>query len=82
MFQIYKSIPNDKEWETRYVILLWLSLIVMNPFDLSIVDSYAKTGQTLAEKMVEEGTNCLGEPGKVRDGAAVFLARMLTRYIR
>jgi hypothetical protein len=39
LFQIYLSIPRDSEWETRYIVLLWLSLIVMNPFDLSIIDS-------------------------------------------
>jgi hypothetical protein len=84
LFQIYSSIPKDEEWETRYIILLWLSLIVMNPFDLSIVDSsqrqsVASSSSTLADKMITEARNCLNDAGKVRDGAAVFLARILTR---
>lgn len=34
--------PQDYTgWETRYVLLIWLSLICMIPFDLKTVDSLA-----------------------------------------
>ncbi|KAL0480492.1 tubulin-specific chaperone D [Acrasis kona] len=74
LFSIYLSIPETEEWETRYIVLLWLSLIIMNPFDISIVDSSSiqKTDQNkkerLADQMINEAKKCLSEPGKVREG--------------
>lgn len=35
---------HPEEWETRFILLIWLSLIVINPFDLSIVDSSSEKG--------------------------------------
>jgi hypothetical protein len=33
--------PNDKaNWQTRYVLLLWLSIIVLIPFHMSRLDSF------------------------------------------
>ncbi|KAI9585972.1 tubulin-specific chaperone D [Glossina fuscipes] len=29
-----------KNWETRYVLLLWLSILVLNPFHMSRLDAY------------------------------------------
>lgn len=34
---------------------------------------------TLADKMIEEACKCINDAGKIRDGASVFLARILTR---
>ncbi|CAG8463919.1 114_t:CDS:10 [Diversispora eburnea] len=57
--------PKDYTgWETRYVLLIWLSLICMIPFDLKTVDSLANDTE--------------GKKAK-RDGAAVLLSRLLTR---
>ncbi|KAH8392467.1 hypothetical protein KR215_009267 [Drosophila sulfurigaster] len=30
-------------WETRYVLLLWMSILVLNPFHMSRLDAYATT---------------------------------------
>ena len=65
-------------WETRYVLLLWLSILVMVPFGLNTVDS-ATSGSNLIERIVDVCKKCLGEAAKTRDAAAYLLARLLTR---
>lgn len=66
-------------WETRYVLLLWLSLIVRIPFDLQRLDSHVYDGKTLVQFIVEMGQSFLTSTGKERDAAAELLARLLTR---
>lgn len=36
---------SSQTWETRYVLLLWLSILVIVPFDLSTIDSMLSSGQ-------------------------------------
>ncbi|KAI8125318.1 Tubulin-specific chaperone D [Lucilia cuprina] len=37
-----KQKPKEfKHWETRYMLLLWMSILVLNPFHLSRLDAYA-----------------------------------------
>lgn len=39
-----KQNPKEfKHWETRYMLLLWMSILVLNPFHLSRLDAYATT---------------------------------------
>lgn len=34
--------PNDKEtWRSRFVLLLWLSIVVIIPFHMSRLDGFA-----------------------------------------
>lgn len=36
-----KQDPKEfKQWETRYMLLLWLSILVLNPFHMSRLDAY------------------------------------------
>ena len=69
---------DAETWETRYVLLLWLSILVMVPFGLSTVDSRTG-GNNLIERIIELCKKCLGEAAKTRDAAAYLLARLLTR---
>jgi tubulin-specific chaperone D len=66
-------------WETRYILLLWLSLIIMIPFDLKIIDSAAAGQKSLVETVLEQGKMYLCVPGKESEGAAIMLSRLLTR---
>ena len=82
-------------WETRYVLLLWLSILVIVPFDLRTVDSSlsdlaptstmdaeADDGEphsALIDSIISAGKVYLKDPGAVRDAAAVCLSRLLTR---
>ena len=40
-------------WETRYVGMLWMSLICMIPFDLKRIDSAVGTGKVRADQDVD-----------------------------
>ena len=72
-------------WETRYVLLLWLSMLVMVPFDLTTIDStlgndnYRNEDEGLIQGMVSLCKHYLGDPGPTRDAAAVCLSKLLTR---
>lgn len=56
---------GDATWETRYILLLWLSLVVMLPFPLPTLDHIA--------------LRYLPESSKERDGAVALLATYYSR---
>lgn len=66
-------------WETRYVGLLWLSMLVLVPFDLKSIDSRLGKGTTLVESIITICKQYLKDAGPTREAAAVCLARLLTR---
>ncbi|KAJ3091882.1 hypothetical protein HK102_012932 [Quaeritorhiza haematococci] len=68
-------------WETRYVLLLWLSLICRIPFDLRIVDSGTGSDEsvTIVDRIMSMCKSFLSSAGKEHEGAALLLARLLTR---
>jgi tubulin-specific chaperone D len=74
------------QWQLRYIALLWLSLIVMLPFDLALFDedvalsggNRASTGQKVQSLAFEY----LGRSGLEREAAAILLSKLYTRYKR
>lgn len=76
-------------WETRYGLLLWLSMLVRVPFDLNTADSTlagdagednaADSRRGLVSSVISTCQQYLSDPGAVRDAAAVCLSRLLTR---
>ena len=72
-------------WEARRVVMLWLSVLVLIPFDLATVDSGSAgvaapaAGGALASRLGGAASRCLAQPGGVRETAAVLLGRLLTR---
>jgi hypothetical protein len=72
-------------WETRYILLLWMSMLVMVPFDLTTIDSSSEEdGATggyggLIEGIIGLCKHYLGDPGPTRDAASVCLSKLLTR---
>ncbi|CAJ0628721.1 15288_t:CDS:10 [Entrophospora sp. SA101] len=81
-FMLLQDPKDYNGWETRYVLLIWLSLISMIPFDLKTVDSRTSTGSDkipLVENMIRLSKFYLEATGKERDGAAILLSRLLTR---
>lgn len=81
-------------WEQRYVVLLWLSHLMLAPFDLSTVSSVdledisATTVPGLAlpdglpgitSRVIPLAIKYLASPGKERDGAKALLVRMAMR---
>ncbi|XP_054742594.1 tubulin-specific chaperone D [Anastrepha obliqua] len=48
--------PNEyNHWETRYVLLLWMSILVLNPFHMSRLDAY-----TTSKSESNTAGNCVG----------------------
>eukprot|EP00884_Botryococcus_braunii_P022550 jgi/Botrbrau1/897/Bobra.0167s0018.1 len=77
---------EPRQWEAQCVLLLWLSQLVLIPFDLAIVDSSladapACDGGTppLVAQLIAMCQEHLRSPGSAREMAARVLGRLLTR---
>uniref|UniRef100_T1JFE7 Tubulin-specific chaperone D n=1 Tax=Strigamia maritima TaxID=126957 RepID=T1JFE7_STRMM len=76
---------SDKnKWETQYILLLWLSIIIIIPFHLSRLDSmpigdgYQK--KPLAERVMAEGLKYLSVGSETLQNAAAYLiCKFVTR---
>ena len=62
LFKKYQEIKTE-EWETRYILLLWLSLIIRNPFPLESI-----SGKEFIQNLLETNIKGLSEFGKVQEG--------------
>ncbi|XP_072259692.1 tubulin-specific chaperone D [Pyxicephalus adspersus] len=77
--------PADPEtWETRYMLLLWLSMACLIPFDLSRLDGNLSTEegqkrQSTMDAILEVAKSYLVVSDKARDGAAVLVSKFITR---
>jgi tubulin-specific chaperone D len=71
-------------WQTRYSLLLWLSMLAHVPFDICSIDSTVfhtegSSESTLVGAILEESKGYLSDPGPTRDAAAVCLYSLLKR---
>ena len=76
-------------WDTKYVILLWLSIIILVPFDLESIDSKAiqicgigiedAKSKDLFYNLVELGKLYLKSSSRMREAAAILLSKFFTR---
>jgi len=80
------SLPPEGhvDWQVRYVILLWLSILIMIPFDLKTVDSTlaedpSRKDVPLVDRAVELCKSFLSGPSRTKEAAAVMLSRLLNR---
>jgi len=70
--------PSDyATWETRFSLLVWLSMLVLIPFDLETVDS--SSSRSMVETVTSLCKDYLSAPGPTRKAAASCIARLLTR---
>ena len=79
------QLPNGlvhefSQWALRYVILLWLYLICMIPFDLVQFDEAESIGSTAAA-IESIAMAYLGRAGLEREAAVLLLSRLYTRYV-
>ncbi|KAG7398260.1 hypothetical protein PHYBOEH_011433 [Phytophthora boehmeriae] len=77
---------DHSAWETRYVLLLWLSMLCLVPFDLHTIDSSSSaavenaTGTiSIVSNIVTLCKDYLSDPGATQVAAAVCLSRLLSR---
>ncbi len=68
---------DSSTWENRYVLLLWLSMLVLVPFDIGTIDSSATS--TLTSTVVHLCRGYLSDAALTREAAAVCLGSLLTR---
>ncbi|KAI9032334.1 armadillo-type protein [Hyaloraphidium curvatum] len=76
-----------RPWASRFVVLLWLSLVVMVPFDLRTIDSSAaltvegdEGRPGLLRQIIESCKNMFAQAtGKDGEAAGILLARLLGR---
>ncbi|NXF07394.1 TBCD protein, partial [Smithornis capensis] len=77
--------PRDPEtWETRYMLLLWLSMICLIPFDLArfdgnLVSEEGKARQPTMDRILEIAKCYLVVSDKARDAAAVLVSKFIVR---
>ncbi|NWX27676.1 TBCD protein, partial [Notiomystis cincta] len=80
-----KQNPRDPEtWETRYMLLLWLSMICLIPFDLARFDSNlvsmeGQARQPTMDRILEIAKCYLVVSDKARDAAAVLVSKFIVR---
>lgn len=81
-------------WEQRYIVVLWLSHLLLAPFDLATISStefedskvpdipnlsLADTLPGITKRIIPLGVKYLASPGKERDAAKALLVRMAMR---
>ncbi|NXX93130.1 TBCD protein, partial [Centropus bengalensis] len=76
--------PKDSEtWETRYMLLLWLSMICLIPFDLARFDgNISEEGQArmpTMDRILQIAKCYLVVSDKARDAAAVLVSKFIVR---
>ncbi|KAK2528589.1 hypothetical protein Q9233_007560 [Columba guinea] len=85
LYMLGEQNPKDSEtWETRYMLLLWLSMICLIPFDLARFDGnlISEEGQTCMPTMdhILQIAKCyLVVSDKARDAAAVLVSKFIVR---
>ena len=72
------QVPGEDHWETRYVLLLWMSMLVLIPFDMARFDS-GQEKLPLMERILNVIKRYLGVTSRCQDAAAFLASRFLTR---
>uniref|UniRef100_M4AEN6 Tubulin-specific chaperone D n=1 Tax=Xiphophorus maculatus TaxID=8083 RepID=M4AEN6_XIPMA len=82
---ISRQDPKDlKTWETRYMLLLWLSMTCLIPFDLSRLDGHLESEgvrikEPVMERILAVAKTYLLAMGSPRDAAPVLVSKFMTR---
>uniref|UniRef100_A0A669EWW7 Tubulin-specific chaperone D n=1 Tax=Oreochromis niloticus TaxID=8128 RepID=A0A669EWW7_ORENI len=77
--------PSDSEtWETRYMLLLWLSMTCLIPFDLSRLDGHlesdgGKAREPIMDRILAIAKSYLVVSDSARNAASVLVSKFMTR---
>ena len=81
-------------WESRYILILWLCMLCIIPFDICSMDSSLTLNSTsdsnlivksksqsssLVHNIISLSLSCLSDPGPTRDAGSACLSTLLTR---
>uniref|UniRef100_A0A1A8FFT3 Tubulin-specific chaperone D n=1 Tax=Nothobranchius korthausae TaxID=1143690 RepID=A0A1A8FFT3_9TELE len=78
--------PEDLQtWETRYMLLLWLSMTCLIPFDLSRLDGHlesdgGKRRESTMYRILTVAKSYLLVADSPRDAASVLISKFMTRH--
>ncbi|KAH0174553.1 cell morphogenesis protein-like protein, partial [Aureobasidium melanogenum] len=85
------SAESDTAWEKSYVLLLWLTHLMLVPFDLSSISAVAQPPEvhehmslqpqvpSIARRLIALGIHYLASATREQDAAAKMLVRLVTR---
>ncbi|KAH0358367.1 cytochrome P450, partial [Aureobasidium melanogenum] len=85
------SAESDTAWEKSYVLLLWLTHLMLVPFDLSSISAVAQPPEvhehmslqpqvpSIARRIIALGIHYLASATREQDAAAKMLVRLVTR---
>lgn len=85
------SSNEDVDWKVPYVLLLWLSHLLLTPFDLASISATPVGGgqpaglqlpdtlPPVAQRIIQMGTEYLSASTKAQDAAAAMLVRLVIR---
>ena len=84
VFHLLQAQDTDdhETWHVRYSLLLWMSIIVIVPFDLQTIDSSVGSsteGPSLVDRIISVCKMYLRDSGPARNAAALCLSKLLTR---
>ena len=74
-FYYLEGLSSGNLWQSQYILLIWLSMIVLVPFDLDTIDSNGN----LITRILDHTKTFLEHTGKPREGAGITIAKLLTR---
>ena len=83
---------DEVSWKVLYVLLLWLSHLLLTPFDLASISARPARAEsqtarmslhtdlpTIAQRVIQVGATHLSASTKAQDAAAAMLVRLATR---
>nr|XP_020641570.1 tubulin-specific chaperone D [Pogona vitticeps]XP_020641571.1 tubulin-specific chaperone D [Pogona vitticeps]XP_020641572.1 tubulin-specific chaperone D [Pogona vitticeps] len=81
---VYQNPKDYKTWETRYMLLLWLSVTCLIPFDLARLDGNISSSEgsprvSTMDRVLAIAKSYLTVSDKSRDAAAVLVSKFITR---
>lgn len=77
-----ENLDDPCTWESGYVLVMWLSILVINPFHLKLLDGQAedkKDGLTIAERLMKVCQKCIVLNNNIGTAAPFLISRFLTR---
>ncbi|XP_057310361.1 tubulin-specific chaperone D-like [Hydractinia symbiolongicarpus] len=78
---LHEQSPTEYQtWETRYILLLWLAIVCIIPFDLKKLDGASVSDdESVLNRVLKSALPYLNVFDKSKDAAAYLTAKFLTR---
>ena len=79
-----QSLTEQETWETRYMLILWLSMICLIPFDMVRFDAHGDNSRIKKEPMIARILNIgklylVTSSDNCQEAAAILLSKFITR---